>query len=80
MSCLPTNGFFKYNFFLFIYVWLCRVLFALRAVLWLQRAEAPLWLWCTGFPLQWLPLRQSMGSRVRGLPTAAASLAAQHRV
>ena len=48
----------------FIYFWLCWVFIAVWAFLLSQQAESTLSLWCVGFSLHWLLLRQSSGSRV----------------
>ena len=65
--------------FLFIYFWLCWVFVAVQAFLQLQRAEATLWLRCTGFSLQWLLLLWSLGSGACGL-SSCGSWAREHRL
>ena len=59
---LGRHGFFKYNFYLFI--WLCWVFIAAQAFLELRWAEAPLELHNAGFSLKWLLLLRSSGSKV----------------
>ena len=60
---------------LFIQFWLCWVFVAAWAFLQLPRGWGPtLWLWSTGFSLQWLLTLQSMTSRECGLQ------AVQHRL
>ena len=56
---------FSFNFYLFIFG--CTRFLLLRVgFLWLLRAGAILYLLCSGFPLQWLLLLQSMSFMVRG--------------
>ena len=57
------HAFFIVFIHLSFYFWLCWVLGAVWAFLWLRGVGATLQLWCVGFSLQQLLLLQSMGSR-----------------
>ena len=67
LSCSqgPETQFFSFNFYFFIFG-CTRFLLLCVGFLWLLRAGAILYLLCSGFPLQWLPLLQSMSFMVRG--------------
>lgn len=58
LMLFPSIIFLMYFFFL---LWLCRVLVAVQALL---------WLWSVGFSLQW-PLSWSMGSRLGGFSSCS---------
>ena len=49
--------------YLFIYFWLCWVFVAAHELSLVAASRGYSLLWCSGFPLLWLLLLQSMGSR-----------------
>ena len=51
--------------YLFIYLWLCWVFFAVRRLSLVAASQGYSSLWCTGFSLQWLLLLWSTGSSSR---------------
>ena len=67
LSCSqgPETQLFSFNFYFFIFD-CTRFLLLCVGFLWLLRSGAILYLLCSGFPLQWLPLLQSMSFMVRG--------------